>query len=364
MIINLTSQTDLSGFYLIYKGSTNYEKEGYRGVSHLSEHLLCKGIDSLQDKFQSLDIYWNAYTSCNEIVFYITGLDEQISEWRNTFFEKITSYVPTKEEFEHEKSIVLEELEDSFNDQVESHMLNLDRKLYGYYNAIGSKEDLQSLTYENYLLFHNKIYDKLYRIINVSKYNEYTNDSIIFNEQYPLTNYTVDNTNTDYYFPNSFNSKTSIVWRSKLFPAKDYPKLDLLCKLYCDGLNAPMYHEVREKQGLVYHMFAYASIFNEQAVVTIGGLTSNKKVDAFNKAIIDILNNPDIITEERFNIVKQYLSIRSKRNDINRYSSVDHLVNDYEDTEDYIKSVTYNDIQKMLSENYLGDFMISTDKDF
>ena len=42
MIINLKSQNDLSGFYIVYEGSTNLEKPGWYGLSHLMEHLLCK----------------------------------------------------------------------------------------------------------------------------------------------------------------------------------------------------------------------------------------------------------------------------------------------------------------------------------
>ena len=40
MIINLKSQTDLSGFYVVYEGSTNLEKSGWFGISHLMEHLI------------------------------------------------------------------------------------------------------------------------------------------------------------------------------------------------------------------------------------------------------------------------------------------------------------------------------------
>ena len=35
MIINLKSKTELSGFYVVYEGSTNLEKKGIFGVSHL-----------------------------------------------------------------------------------------------------------------------------------------------------------------------------------------------------------------------------------------------------------------------------------------------------------------------------------------
>ena len=72
MIVNLRSQTDLAGFYIIYEGSTNLEKKGNYGISHLMEHLCCKSFEHLREDFERQGIDWNAYTSDNEIVFYFT----------------------------------------------------------------------------------------------------------------------------------------------------------------------------------------------------------------------------------------------------------------------------------------------------
>ena len=80
MIINLKSETDLSGFYVVYEGSTNLEKKGWWGLSHLMEHLMCKNFDHLQEDFDKDGIDWNAYTSGSEICFYLTGLDEKVNK--------------------------------------------------------------------------------------------------------------------------------------------------------------------------------------------------------------------------------------------------------------------------------------------
>jgi len=49
-IINLKSETDLSGFYIVYKGSVQNENVGSRGLSHLMEHLVYKSIEYLLHK--------------------------------------------------------------------------------------------------------------------------------------------------------------------------------------------------------------------------------------------------------------------------------------------------------------------------
>ena len=143
MIINLKSETDLSGFYVVYEGSTNLEKKGWFGISHLMEHLMCKNFDHLQEDFDRDGIDWNAYTSSNEIVFYLTGLEDKVNKWKGEFMDLLGEFNVTKEQFENERNIVLEEYMDCFNDQTQTHMLNLSRKLFNDYDPIGLKEDLE-----------------------------------------------------------------------------------------------------------------------------------------------------------------------------------------------------------------------------
>ena len=117
MIINLPSQTDLSGFYLVYEGSTNLEKPGNFGISHLCEHLLCKSFDHLQEDFDREGVSWNAYTSNNEICFHMSGLDENINKWKYKFIDLLSEFSITKEQFENERKIVIQEYEESFGGQ-------------------------------------------------------------------------------------------------------------------------------------------------------------------------------------------------------------------------------------------------------
>jgi predicted Zn-dependent peptidase len=165
MIINLKSQTDLSGFYVVYEGSTNLEKPGWYGISHLMEHLVCKSFDHLQEDFDKDGIDWNAYTSSNEIVFYLTGLDEKVNKWKKKFVDLLTTFNITKEQFENERKIVLEEYMDSFNDQTQSHMLNLSRKLFNDYSPIGLRQDLENLKFMDCLNFFELQYTKPTKII-------------------------------------------------------------------------------------------------------------------------------------------------------------------------------------------------------
>ena len=169
MIINLKSQTNLSGLYVVYEGSTNLEKKGNFGISHLMEHLMCKTFFHMIQDFDRDGIQWNAYTSSNEIVFYMTGLDEKIDKHKNKYLDALQSFEITKEQFENERQIVLQEYEDTFNDQSQAHSLNLTRKLFNDYDPIGLKEDLEKLKFMDCLNFYELQYAKPTKIINVYK---------------------------------------------------------------------------------------------------------------------------------------------------------------------------------------------------
>ena len=183
MIINLKSQNDLSGLYIIYEGSTNLEKKGIYGISHLMEHLLVKTFFHLLEDFDRDSIDWNAYTDNNLINFHFTGLESKLDKYRNKILKSVSSFDITKEQFENERNIVLSEYEDSFNSQEESHALNLSRKLFNDYDPIGLREDLENLKFMDCLNFYEEQYMNPTKIINVSKTKKLKNLDIEFSDR-------------------------------------------------------------------------------------------------------------------------------------------------------------------------------------
>jgi len=209
MIVNLKSQTDLSGFYVVYEGSTNLEKKGWYGISHLMEHLMCKNFDHLQEDFDRDGIEWNAFTSSNEICFYLTGLEDKVNKWKGEFMDLLGGFNVKKAEFENERNIVLEEYMDSFNEQTQCHMLNLSRKLFGDFDPIGLKEDLENLKFMDCLNFFELQYAKPTKIINVSK-KDYKNPTLDFAERTIIKPISYGNHNVPLELNNDWKDKTSI----------------------------------------------------------------------------------------------------------------------------------------------------------
>jgi len=321
-IINVKSETDLSGFYIVYKGSVRNEKKGIFGISHLMEHLVCHHLDDMLDDFDRDGISWNAYTADNEICFYYTGLDEYLSKHRETILEKLLTFSITEEQFNNERKIVLEEYKDYFNKQNYNHNLNLYRKVFGTFGPIGLREDLETLTYQDCKDYFDLQFSKPHTIINVSKNTEFETDIEFSNVEY---NNTVHLGQYDVALEpyNGRNGKSSIIYFSDVV-SEDFAYIDFISDMLGAGLKSPLYQEIREKRGLVYYVQCGLDRMTDlSGSISISSETSDENIEEFEKVTDYVLSNPDkFMTQERFDIVKQSLEIKLKKNKINRHSNV------------------------------------------
>ena len=363
MIVNLKSQTDLSGFYVVYEGSTNLEKKGWYGISHLMEHLMCKNFDHLQEDFDRDGIEWNAYTSSNEIVFYLTGLEDKVNKWKGEFMDLLGGFNVKKAEFENERNIVLEEYMDSFNEQTQCHVLNLSRKLFGDFDPIGLKEDLENLKFMDCLNYFELQYAKPTKIINVSK-KDYKNTTLDFAERTIIKPLVYGNHNVPLELNNEWKDKTSIAILSPVIN-EDFAYIHFINAMLSLGLKSPLYQEIREKRGLVYYVHCYQSRMNNQGLNSISTQTSNRNFNAVVDAVEGVIKNPKkYLTKDRFNLVKDYYSVRMQKDEILRYKSVNQFINPTGwSVYDILDKITLKKVLEVYDKYYQFDnFYISNDK--
>lgn len=364
MIINLKSQNDLSSFYIIWEGSTNLEKKGWYGVAHLCEHLQTKMIDHLQEDFDRDGIEWNLWTSSNEICMYIQGLDEKVNKWKHIIMDLMFEFKITKEDFENERKIVLEELMDSFNGQTETHMLNLSRKLFNDYGPIGLREDLEKLKFMDIINFWELQYAMPSKIINVSKNKPYKNNSIDFAERTIVKNFSFGDHKVPFELGNEFKDKSSLVMLSPVID-EDFAYVHFINSMLSLGLKSPLYQEIRERRGLVYYVHCYQSRMNQQGLNTIATQTSNKNFNACVDSVKLVLDNPKKhLTKDRFDLVKDFYKVRMQKEEILRYKNVNQWINpEGWSPYDILEDVNLKKIREVYDKYYkFENFYISNDK--
>ena len=364
MIINLKSETELSGFYVVYEGSTNLEKKGNFGISHLLEHLCCKSFDHIQEDFDKDGIDWNAFTSGNEIVFYLTGLDEKVNKWKNEFLELLGQFKITKEDFENERKIVLEEYMDAMNGQTEVHQINLERKLFNDYGPIGLREDLEKLKFMDIINFWELQYSKPTKIINVSKGKPYKNNEIDFADRKIDRKIEFGNHKVPFELGNEFKDKSSLVMLSPVID-EDFAYVHFINAMLSLGLKSPLYQEIRESAGLVYYIHCYQSRMNQQGLNMIATQTSNKNIDKVIELTKKVISNPKkYLTKERFDLVKDYYKVRMQKDEILRYKNVNQFINpDGWSVYDILDEVNLKKIKEVYDRYFqFENFYVSNDK--
>jgi predicted Zn-dependent peptidase len=354
----------MSGFYIVWEGSTNLEKPGWYGISHLCEHLICKSFDHLQEDFDRDGVDWNMYTSDNEIVGYMTGLDSKIEKWKHEFIKLLSEFKITKEQFENERKIVIEEYEDSMNSQSEVHGINLSRKLFNDFGPIGLRKDLEKLKFLDIINYWELQYSNPSKIINVSKGKPYKNGNIEFKSNKITRKLEYGKHKVDLELKNEFKDKSSVIVLSPVIES-DFGIVHFINAMLSLGLKSPLYQEVREKEGLVYYINCYLSRINTQGINTISTQTSNSNVKKVMKAIEKVISNPGkFLTKERFELVRDYYKVRREKDEILRYKNVNQQISPkgwsvYE----ILDTITLKDIKKVYAKYYnFEDFYISNDK--
>jgi predicted Zn-dependent peptidase len=366
MIHNITNQTDLSGLYFIYRGSTSIETKGTYGLAHFGEHLKCKNVDDLQDLLQENGISHNAYTSGNEVVFYFTGLEKYLAPLRETLIERMTQFNTTEEELEKEKKIVLEEYMDSFTDQSYVHYFNFFRKQYDYYCPIGLKEDIENFNMDTWTKFHAMQYERPDMVVNISKDFELTNvGNMQFEDRMSkMRTIWTPNPNAILEPALEYPDKTSIIW-NKPIAKEDHALATVATSMLSSGLNSPLYQEIREKRGLVYYIHCYTSKLGAMPMIQFSTMTSDKNVDELNKVAADVFANPaKYMTQERFELVKKSTMISKEKREINRYSDISDILNpEVKVLADRLDSLTLEEVMEVYNRNFdPTSFIIDTDK--
>jgi len=318
MIINKPSPTDLSGFYIVYKGSVLNENASNYGISHLLEHLMCKQFQKLYNQFDRYSINWNAYTSNSEVVFHMDGLDEYVYKYRHELVNSLLTFDVPKDEFERELKVVIQEYKDTFQDQFSASYYNLLRKIYKNYGPIGKLQSLENISYDDVLEYWQKYLSRPSMIINISKNSEFAgyND---FNVNYP--NIYVGKKDDETIFEKIIDFKKVCI-SGYIETDKDMAYIDFVLDMLGKSLESPFMKEIREKRGLTYGVYSYVSdVSDNQGLITTNLITTEENINEVLSVYKNILSNPDIyLTEDRFNIIKDYYTVKKKKDEINAYS--------------------------------------------
>lgn len=319
------SNLKMNGLYIVYNAGSMYENQNHKGTMHLMEHLICKRLDDMQDEFTKRNVEFNAYTTEEIVVVFVRGLNTELNnDLKTRIVKRMTDGIfVTEDDFNKEKDVVLQEYYNYFNEIAFGSVINNIRKKYNNYSVIGDAKDIANFTYADSQNIFNTFFKHPTNIIEVGR--DKSDFSFVEYNDVPLTkkhlkygNYN----NEEEIIPYSETNSVVIATTTKCITKKDYPYLMILNTILSDGLNSPLYQELREKRGLVYGIMPYNMRCVNDTVFMYVAMTTKANAEEVLSIMKNIFTNLDeYVTHSRFSDVINSYKIQKDIDNIFKYKN-------------------------------------------
>ena len=381
-MIELETKIKNMGAYEIhFRDCFAKEKDGEHGLSHLVEHCMCEQVKKFENKMKEYSVNWNAYTTSDEIVFFISGLDKYIKKFINKFTEAVLEYEITPEVFERERNIVIAEYKQSFNEEFERFYINFHRKHYNYTGVIGSLGDLENITYDKFMKFKNSII----KDVSVIYYmHPKTKKKFELEKKIKETglekkdlDLTFKEEGYDKYKMEYFNSGISeernlmifnrFTYNNKEEKYKTLALAKVLINYLTNGLTSYLYQEIREKLACVYSIHGSQNVFEKESNVEFYLSTSQdneeKVVKKINSSLSKLMKR---LSKKKFNTAIKNIVTGTQVQDSLNWSSPELIVDEQYNAIKALfkeKKITFEDF-KAFVEQFTTGYKIYSDKDY
>ncbi len=323
---------------IVFDAGSRLEQEGKYGTMHLMEHLICKTFKDMYPELTKLGISWNAFTSDEMVEVYFKGLDKYLTnELKEKLTRKIISGLDcvTKEEFETEKQVVIQEYADTMFSPESAIAINILRKWFGTYTPIGYYDDIQAFTYDDMLETYKKYFTKPAKITEIGRYKTTAFENFEYQDVTKIKEKVKFKKHKDAPLEEiSSDDKVPVFAVSKKTVSKsDYPYLGIGLDMLAGGLESPFYVELREKLGLTYFVYTQVCGYIDHGIMLLEACTSNDRKDELIKKMKEVIENAgDFMTLERFDTVMSNIKINREKqdallfNDHRRFSTISKLI--------------------------------------
>ncbi len=369
-------------------GSVNESKHN-NGCAHMLEHMFFKGTKNrtarkLADDISAIGGNMNAFTSKECTSFYFTTIDKCIYEGIEILSDMIFDSLFDDEEFEREKSVVLEEIdmyEDTPDDVV--HEYTQIEVWNGHslsYNISGTKEIVEKLTVNDVLEFKNRYY--IPDNITISVAGCFDREELINKLEYYFGETKIKavsgSTKNNIIQPPLY---TKSVYKRHMDTAQVHINIAFPCvtsegeERYVAAIansiiggndNSRLFQHIREEMGAAYSVCSYLNLYSIAGLMHIEAVVNPSNADKVVEAIFDDINvlREDGITETELSLAKaQYeidtiLSSDSPKGMMNRNGNqyvFRHEIISKERVIDEINAITVSDVNSFIRKYVIPD---------
>lgn len=304
---------------------SRFEEATINGISHLLEHMAFKGTTSrsalqIAQEVENVGGVMNAYTSKDVTAYYVKVLKEDASMALSILADIFQNSTMDKDELAREKGVVLQEISQTADAP--------DDIIFDYFQEtafpdqpmgrpiLGSAQTVQSITSETLLSYMHGEYSAPRTVISAA--GRISHDFLV-NEVEKLFTKLPAKGHRDMlparYVGGEFRQKKDIEQVNILlgFPGLAYQDdlfyaQTILSTLLGGGMSSRLFQEVREKRGLVYTIYSFATSYTDSGLFGIYAGTGEKEVKDLLPVVCDeLLKVGSTLTEAEIERAKAQL---------------------------------------------------------
>jgi len=382
----LTEQVDtVESFalgYFIGVGSRD-ENDFPEGTAHFMEHAAFKNSGKrnsrqIANRFENLGAFTNAYTTKENICFYVNALKGNFSKVTDILTEITFNPTFKTEEIDKERNVIIEEIH-SYEDDLEELIYDeADKILYDGHNLAhqitGTVETVKKIDEHVLRKFHNKFFTPSNTTISMAGNISHEKTVKKLEKIFEKLNFN-DSIIEKRLVPNDLPRTKLILERSSgqahLLLTKFIKNNDIRTRyiiaiiniILGDGMSSRLYQSLREKSGIAYSVYSSIVNFEDNTNINIYTSIDRKKINTAKNYIDRELKKlyKNYIKISEFNRAKNQLKSSSVIEMENMSSRMQFLAkqdiffNNHESLEksiELIDSIEIGEVIKMIEEEF------------
>ncbi len=304
---------------------SRHESQALNGVAHVLEHMAFKGTVTrsardISEQIEAVGGYLNAYTSREITAYHARILKEDVPLALDIIADILQNSIFDKDEFERERSVILQEIGQAYDTP--------DDIIFDYFQEtcfpgqalgrpiLGTSESVNSLTAEAVKQYLQDHYGAKQMVLSVA--GNVDHDRIVGQAEkvfQSLPSDKVQKTTKAQYKGGDFRQfrdleqvHITVGFEGISYDHPDYYALSVLSTILGGGMSSRLFQEIREKRGLVYSIYTYASSYKDTGIFGIyAGTGSNQVAELIPVLCAELNKVRDDLKEEEVGRAKAQL---------------------------------------------------------
>ncbi|QHI95373.1 insulinase family protein [Aristophania vespae] len=304
-------------FGVYVASGSRHENASNNGVAHFLEHMAFKGTKrrtaaQIAEEIENVGGHINAYTARENTAYYVKLLKEDLALGIDILGDILTHSVFSPDEIERERGVILQEIGQA-NDTPDDIIFDYFQE-QAFPNQpmgrpiLGSEEIVQSMSRDTLISYMNEHYSTHNTVIAAAGNLEHKQVVALVEKHFAdLATHIPPQAVPSQYVGGIHQTPRKLDQVHFLlgFPCPGYRNDDyygsmVLSTLLGGGMSSRLFQEIREKRGLVYSVYSFASPFDDNGIFGLYAGTGPEKTGELVPAILHELRRlfDGVTTEE------------------------------------------------------------------